>query len=299
MAYPENAGLLFFVVLGWMLFGAVRAFKRRNSLQLSPAQRILLVWLLVWLVVFTLPSQRSARYVIPAMPALAIWMALTWDKIPKVWFWITLLILAPALVMLARIGWVMGELQIASSTQLILTLLAASVGLIALLAGGIVPRWSRNASLVACLAVYATFSAMVAPLSTPEVGYSDTVRNQWQGRRIAVPNGFTGQYERFNFILPGNTLLPYDSDGRNTGALQPELAPEERLRFLLSQFDAVVWVQDSLDQTNPSCLPSCQLLGARWHVKSRHKSGEVTLQNVWYPQQWLFRLEWLLARQPG
>jgi len=37
-------------------------------------------------------------------------------------------------------------------------------------------------------------------------------------------------------------------------------------------------------------------------VKSRHKSGEVTLDNLWYPQEWLFSREWLLvaaARRPG
>ena len=31
---------------------------------------------MVWLVIFSIPSQRSARYVIPAMPALAMLLAL-------------------------------------------------------------------------------------------------------------------------------------------------------------------------------------------------------------------------------
>ena len=42
-------------------------------------------------------------------------------------------------------------------------------------------------------------------------------------------------------------------------------------------------------------VPQCKVLGARWHVKSRHKAGEVTLANLWYPQQWLFRREWLVV----
>jgi hypothetical protein len=57
-----------------------------------------------------------------------------------------------------------------------------------------------------------------------------------------------------------------------------------------------VWVQDELAQTQPGCVPQCKVIGSRWHVKSRHKSGEVTLDNLWYPQQWLFRREWLIIK---
>ena len=145
------------------------------------------------------------------------------------------------------------------------------------------------------LALYAAFGLMVQPLSTADAGYSAAVLAQMRDKRVAVPNGFTGQFERFRFILPGARITPYDAEGRHTGAFQPDLPPAERLSFLLEQFDAVVWLQDSLDQAQPSCQPSCTLLGSRWHVKSRHKDGEVTLDNLWYPQQWLFRREWLVA----
>lgn len=295
LAYPANAGLLFFAVLCWGVALIPRAVQRASYARLTPALWTLLVWLLVWLVVFTIPSQRSERYVIPAMPALAIVMALAWDKIPRIGFWITLAITVPALVLLARVGWVMGELQMASTTQVAMTFIAACAGLAAAIAGFRIKKWCRAATLVTCLAVYATFGLMVAPLSDAHDGYSPAVQDRLVGKRIAVPNGFTGQYERFHFVLPGKTLVPYDAEGRNTGAYQPDMPPAERLPYLLSQFDAVVWLQTSLDQTQPSCLPQCQWLGTRWHVKSRHKDGEVTLANVWYPQEWLFRHEWLVA----
>jgi hypothetical protein len=38
-------------------------------------------------------------------------------------------------------------------------------------------------------------------------------------------------------------------------------------------------------------------LGERWLLTSRHLPGEVRPDNLWYPQQWLFRREWLLVRQ--
>jgi 4-amino-4-deoxy-L-arabinose transferase-like glycosyltransferase len=298
LAYPVNAGLLFFTVLGLGWVALKVAFKRRTYAELTPALRVLLAWVVVWLVVFTIPSQRSERYLIPAMPAIAIAMALAWDKLAKGWFWITLALMVPAFVMLARVAWVMGDLHIASRPQVAITLIAACAGLAGASAGFLIGRWTKPATLAAALAVYASFGLMVQPLSTTDAGYSTAVLAQMRAKRIAVPNGFTGQFERFRFILPGARITPYDAEGRNTGAFRPDLPSTERLSFLLEQFDAVVWLQDSLDQPRPSCLPGCTLLGSRWHVKSRHKEGEVTFDNLWYPQQWLFRREWLVSKTP-
>lgn len=293
LAYPENAGLLFFIVLGFAWAMAPIAFKRETYAKLTPHQWVLLAWLAIWLIVFTLPSQRSARYVIPAMPALAIAMALAWERIHKLWFWISLGIALPALVMLARIGWVMGAMDIASSAQVAIILIAGGAGFTWAMTG-FGSKNTKLAVLVGVLAIYGTFSVMVEPLSQPEANYKPSIQQQMQGRRVAVPNGFTGQFERFHFVLPGAKITPYDAEGRNTGAWHPEMEPQKRLSFLLSEFDAVIWLQDTLQEDAPSCAPGCEVLGWRWHVKSRHKSGEITLKNLWYPDQWLFRKEWLI-----
>ena len=296
LAYPENAGLLAFAVFGVGWVGVRQLFSGSGRFKSTPQMAVLLVWLAVWLVVFAIPSQRSARYVIPAMPALAVVMALYWERIGRPWFWATLVLTVPAFVLLGRIGWVIASMDIGSALALALCLLFAGAGLIAVVLGLFKPAWARNSALVACLMVYGTFSAMVAPLGSPQAQYSSAVQAQLPtGARVAVPNGFTGQYERFQFVLPGKQIVPYDAEGRNTGALKPELLPVERLAFLLGGHDAVVWLQDDLQETQPSCVPQCKVLGARWHVKSRHKAGEVTLANLWYPQQWLFRREWLVA----
>jgi hypothetical protein len=36
------------------------------------------------------------------------------------------------------------------------------------------------------------------------------------------------------------------------------------------------------------------VLGVRWVLKSRHLKGEVRLDNLWTPQDWLFAREWWL-----
>jgi hypothetical protein len=266
---------------------------------LTPAHKVLVAWLLVWLIVFTIPSQRSERYVIPAMPALAIGMALLWQRIGRVWSLATLLLTAPALVLLARIAWVIGEMDVGSPLLSGLTVLVAGLGLLAVFLGLFNARWTRNASLLACATVYASFGLMVAPLSHPDADYSTGVHAQLQGKRVAVPNGFTGQYENYHFVLRGAHIIPFDAEGRNTGELYPDMPAPERLQRLLNEFDAVVWLQDDEDQEQPTCMPRCELLAQRWHVKSRHKSGEITLDNLWYPQEWLFSREWLLVKTAG
>jgi len=223
-------------------------------------------------------------------------MALVWERICKGWFLATLLITAPAVVLLARIAWVMGEMGMASQLEVAMTLIAACACITGVAAGFVRISWARNATLVACLAVYGTFGLMVEPISHTATDYVPEVQAAMQGKRVAVPNGFTGQYERFHFVLHGARITPYDAEGKNSGGLYPEMPPVERLARLLNEFDAVVWLQDTPAELQPSCAPQCKVIGQRWHVKSRHKGGEITLDNLWYPQQWLFRREWLIVK---
>ncbi len=296
LAYPVNAGLLFFTALGLCWLGVRHGVRSATYRRLTPAQRVLVAWLLVWLIVFTIPTQRSERYVIPAVPALAIGMALLWQRIGRVWSLISLLVMAPALVMLARIADVIGQMDVGSHVLTGGAIGVALVGLAAVFLGLFNARWTRNASLVACASVYACFSLMVEPLSHPATDYPAAVHAQMQGQRIAVPNGFTGRFENYHFVLRGAHIKPYDAEGRNTGELYPDMPSDARLLRLLNEFDAVIWLQDDVTQDAPPCLPQCRLVAQRWHVKSRHKSGDITLDNLWYPQEWLFGREWLLVK---
>jgi 4-amino-4-deoxy-L-arabinose transferase-like glycosyltransferase len=296
LAYPENAGLLFFSVLGLLWLGLRQAFKVSTYREMPPWLMVLLAWLVLWLVIFTIPSQRSARYVIPAMPALAIVAALVWDKVARPWHWISLAIAVPILIMLGRIAWTMGEMNIASSLEVTMVLIAAAAGLAGAVAGFVYKQWLSQTTLLTCLAVYAGFGLMVQPLTADTAQYSAAGAPHLQGKHLGVPNGFTGQFERFNYIFPNARRTPYDAEGRKTGAFKPELPSAERLDYLLAELDAVVWLPQEASDTTPSCAPGCRIAAQRWHVRSRHKSGEITLNNLWYPQQWLFGREWLLVK---
>ncbi len=291
LAYVQNAGLLAFVVLGLMILGLREVFdaKSRRSTP-STHMFILLSWLAVWLIVFTLPSQRSARYVIPAMPALAMLIALYWQRIARVWFLSSLLLCGILLVTLARISWATDQLGIASSLELVITLSVCLFGLV-LLAGGLLnPLWTRACTVAACLVVYAAFASSTASLNGSAGHYPGKVQAQLQQARIAVPDGFNGEFERFQFLLPGNQFIAYVLEERSatdSGAQQ--------LAALLASHDAVIWLQSDLSELAPPCAPDCRVLGWRWDVKGRHRSGEINPGNLWYPEHWLFRREWLLA----
>jgi 4-amino-4-deoxy-L-arabinose transferase-like glycosyltransferase len=299
LAYAQNAGLLAFVVLGLMGLGLRRGLarwrQRHGRAPLAPHVLILLVWLAVWLLVFTLPSQRSARYVIPAMPALAMLIVLYWGRIARGWFIASLLLCGVLIAGLGRIAWAAQDVGIGSQTDLLVTVLAMVAGLL-LVAGGLVkPAWTRSCSVAANLTVYACFGLATAPLNGASGQYDRLARSQLQPARVAVPSSFNGQFERFEFLLPGNRFSPYDGEARTDASAETQAA---ELNRLLASHDAVVWLQATPTELTPPCVPGCRVLGTRWEVKGRHRSAEITLANLWYPQGWLFRREWLLAAAP-
>ena len=290
LAYVQNAGLLAFVVLGLIGLGLRSLFSKKSSGPPSVHMIILLSWLAVWLLVFTLPSQRSARYVIPAMPALAVLIALCWQRIGRPWFVISLLLCGLLIAALTRIAWAGHGFGIASSQELGLALLVGLAGLLLLGGGLFKPAWTRACTVAMCLAVYASFGFSTASLNGSAGQYAGTVQAKLQGARVAVPNGFNGEFERFQFLLPGNTFVPYALEERSASD-----SAARQLSVLLSSHDAVIWLQSDLSELAPSCAPECRVLGWRWDVKGRHRGGEINLGNVWYPQRWLFRREWLVT----
>ncbi len=290
LSYVQNAGLLAFVVLGLIGLGLRSVSNKKSSGPQSAHMIILLSWLVVWLIVFTLPSQRSARYVIPAMPALAMLLALCWQRIGRAWFSMSLLLCGFLVAALTRIAWAEHGLGIASSLELGLALLVGLSGLLLLGGGLFKPAWTRACALAMCLAVYASFGLSTASLNGSAGQYASSVQVKLQNAKIAVPNGFNGEFERFQFLLPGNRFVPYatqDQSVSNSGAKQ--------LRMLLSNHDAVIWLQSDLSELAPPCAPDCRVLGWRWDVKGRHRSGEIHPGNLWYPERWLFRREWLVT----
>jgi hypothetical protein len=301
LAYAFNAGLLAAVVIGLALTAWQNRSRDGWRVRPAPHVAVLLAWVGVWLMVFTIPSQRSARYVIPAMPAVAILLALYWDKIATRWFLPTLPLAAIALLALARLAWVGHALDITNTLMLSLTMLTTLIGLGLVLLAWRQPDWRRSAAVLLTALVYAALNLTVAPWDGAAGRYpAEATRHLPPQARVAAPNGFNAQFERFQFILPGSfQWMPYDTEARAAARLTPDAAAmpgAAQLSALLREHDAVVWAQSAEEETSPPCLPDCRVQGMRWHLRNRLPPGEVTLSNVWEPQRWLFRREWLLTR---
>ncbi len=294
LAYVENAGLLAFVVIGLAVAGITQWVRQRRSglsIALPPHTIILLTWLAVWLIVFSMPSQRSARYVIPAMPALAMLIALYWDRIARGWFLASMGLASIVLLVLGRIAWVAHDLGIASGLEMALTLAVVAAAAITLMCSFAKPAWTRACTVAASLLVFATFNLVVAALDGPAGRYDAAVQKRFNLALLAVPSNFNAQFERFEFMLPGNKIRGFDYDLMRKGATSQQTLDE-----LLQVHDAVVWVQAESSDAQPPCLPGCKLIASRWIVKERHRAGEITAANLWHPHAWLFQREWLLTR---
>ena len=154
------------------------------------------------------------------------------------------------------------------------------------------PAQTRACTLAASLLVLGCFSLTVAPLEGVAGRYDSAAQAALKGKSIAVPSNFNAQWERFEFLLPGNQIRPFDM-----AAMSRAGTSQDTLAELLQNHDAVVWGHAPLDQTQPGCLPQCRVLATRWVVKERHQAGDITRANLW-SLSWLFSREWIVTSKP-
>lgn len=197
-----NAGLLALPVAALM----ANALYRRRSL--SNDEKQLWIWLLATIIVFSLPSQRSARYLLTAMPALAVLCGLGWDRLSRGWFIATLAIAAAAL---AFLGYESLLLQRATDPTLFSAgfwlLLIAAIGFC--IAASLVPRLTRPATPIAGLLVFLIMAAFLKPFDGQRGNFSPEAQVLVTGREVWVPSDFSTSEEAYRFLLPTANIRSY------------------------------------------------------------------------------------------
>jgi 4-amino-4-deoxy-L-arabinose transferase-like glycosyltransferase len=206
LGYPLNAGLLLFPV------AAVFVLAWRGREELSDGERGLWIWVLALFLVFAVPSQRSSRYLLPAMPALAVLLALGWRRIPR-WVFAPSLLASAAVV--AAIAYLSLRLQHAVPGPPLYPMaywaLLAGAGT-AVLAALCVPALTRPVALVAVFLCYSSFAAFLRPFDGPLGRYDAAAQRQVQGRDVWVPVDFIAKEEGYRFLLPGARLRAYPEE---------------------------------------------------------------------------------------
>lgn len=202
LGYPLNAGLLGFPVVALFL----GAYHRRR--ELSEAEKLLWIWVLTLFLVFSLPSQRSSRYLLAAMPGLAVLLALAWQRISRGVFALGLLATAAAVGAMALLSvWTQHFVSGLLFPSWYWVLLAGTGGFAVLAA--LVPSLTRGCVHAPILLCYLSFAAFLRPLDGPRGGYDADVQRYLRGKDVWVPYDFVASYERYRFILPGAHIHGY------------------------------------------------------------------------------------------
>jgi hypothetical protein len=260
LGYAQNAFFLAAPVL--LLF--VIAWRRRS--QLAEAEKLLWILIIVWFAVFCLPSQRSSRYLIDVMPALAVICALQWKNIPR-WAFVTTHALV--LLFLGAFAWLslrlVDSLENASGVPQpeygpAWWLLLGATAWVSL-QGCFWPRMTRTTANVAILLCYLVFAVFIHPLDGPLGHFRPETVALLRGKQVGVSYEFNAGYEGYQFVLPGADIVGYRGDSSLSAA---DLAA--RYAF----FTVTVPVQ----QTGLTC-PGCSIVDQRLYLRGRQSSEEI------------------------
>jgi 4-amino-4-deoxy-L-arabinose transferase-like glycosyltransferase len=270
VGYPMNAGLLAFPVAAVFFV----AWLQRG--RLSDAETMLWIWMFALFIVFCAPSQRSARYLLDAMPGLAVICALHWPRIHRGFFVASLLFAAAVSGLLTFLAVRLQHEVSGLYPAGFWWLLAATAAL--LLFGLLSARHVRAVVNVVVLLVMLSLAAFLSPFDGARGSFSAAAQQQVQGRDVWVPCNFRAVDEGYRFLLPGAKVHGYAA------------LPSRGVAELSSNY-ALFAVQLPLDAD----CPGCRVLGQRLELRSRHSPDEIKRMLRGEVFQLLFVKELLLA----
>ncbi len=268
----RNAGFLALP----LLYVVVNSLRRWRGLRHE--EKALWIWVLAFIVVFTLPAQRQDSYVMATMPAIAVILGLHWREIPRVWFYLFIL---PLLAVLAGLVYLMipiSQQVLPAGSYSPWQYLAPCGGLALALLALLYNKWAKQLFLPLIFLAFLSLASIMAPLEGPLGHYDAQTISAAAGKTVYVPSNFRAQYERYRFLLPGAEIRSYE---------EGDTATRERL---LAAGELVV--TDVAPGT--STFAPYQLLGMRLTVRSRLPQEDVDKVLYQRRMELLFRQEVLV-----
>lgn len=269
MAFILNTGLLLppCIALIYVMFR-----RRRSTILNAPialrSQVALLVMIGVFLLVFSLPSQRSGRYLLDVMPLVAILMSLYWQAIPRWTFCLSLMLVAILTIILHAVTMQLGMILDATNDFAWAQGLSIFIyGLIAI--GMMVKTWTRVATLIAIAFFYVLMSLAILPINDRFGVFSDEVIYRVGTTTVAVPCTFRASDEGYRFVLPSADIVGV----QDTKALSPW--QHYPISAVWSSFPSS---NQRLPMINTLSIaqdcPECISLGSRVVLRSRSNPAE-------------------------
>ncbi len=274
-----NAGLLTFVLITTL----IQCWHERRFL--SAAEVLLLLLIATFFVVFSLPSQRSGRYLLPVMPAFAALIALHWERLPLWGFRIALLL---QIIVLAILLWLGLNLQtsnfmgeVGSWAYHPVHWIFMATALVMVLTGLIKKAQCKTLALVGCFLTYCALTSSLAPLEGQLGRFSAQTMAQVHGKDVWIPCDYRAKDEEYRLLLPGTQLHGY-------------LAKDAGDVATLTKTYPLVAVHSPLGVA-PSICESCQIVGQRMEMRSRHSDEEIKAMLLGRIGEHLFVTEYLVA----
>ncbi len=265
-----NAGFLSLLVLN-LFYLAIRHYK-----QTSLEQKLLWLWIIGFFLVFCLPSQRSGRYLLPIMPAIAILLAMHWQRLSKFVFWVALLLQTIIVIALAWLSW---NIDLWSYPVWHWLLLAGSA--IILFAGLVRLSISKPAALLGCFMTYACLTSSIMPLDGTLGRFSAETVQRLQGKTIWFPCDFRAKDEEYRLLIPGATIKGYP-------------ASEAKEIKLLSNRYTFFAVQAPVQRKLDLCA-DCEIIGERLEMRARHNNAEIKAMLMGQVSDNLFVKEYIVS----
>jgi 4-amino-4-deoxy-L-arabinose transferase-like glycosyltransferase len=274
-----NAGLFTFVLISTLM----QCWRERRFM--SREEVLLLLLIAVFFFVFSFPSQRSGRYLLPVMPAFAALIALHWERLPLWGFWFALVLQG---IVLALLFWLGINLQTSHFmgdagewSYHPLHWLLMGLALLVVLFGFIRRSQSKTFALMGCFLTYCALTSSLSPLEGRLGRFSAQTIAQIQGKDVWIPCDYRAKDEEYRLLLPGAGLHGY---------LAKDAADVEGL----TKTYPIVAVHSPLGVA-PEICESCQILGQRMEMRARHSDEEIKAMLLGKIGEHLFVTEYLIA----
>jgi len=274
-----NTGLFTFVLVSTLM----QCWRERRFL--SAEETLLLLLISAFFVVFSLPSQRSGRYLLPVMPAFAALIALHWERLPLWGFRIALIL---QLIVLATLLWLGIKLQTShfmgeagSWTYALWHWLLMGITVIAVVMGLMKRDQCKALALAGCFLTYCALTSSLSPLEAQLGRFSAQTITQVQGKDVWIPCDYRAKDEEYRLLLPGTQLHGY-------------LAKDAAEVEALTKTYPLVAVHSPLGVA-PSICESCRIVGQRMEMRARHSNDEIKAMMLGNIGEHLFVTEYLIA----
>ena len=202
----RNAGFLALPLL------YVCVVSLKNWPKLRHEEQALWIWILAFIIVFTVPAQRQDSYVMATMPAAAVILGLHWREIPRVWFYLFVL---PLLAIFAGLIYLMipiGQKVLPAGSYALWHYLVPFSGLTLALLSLVYNKWAPRLFIALIFLAFLSLASVMAPFESALGRYDTQAINAAAGKTVYVPTNFKSQFEHYHFLLPGAQIRNYDYD---------------------------------------------------------------------------------------